>query len=348
VFSFARGIFHEYYTTVIGPAVAALAGIGALALWETSKRGGWRLALLPSVLLLTAAWQGVIVKAYPDWKLWLLPTILGGSAVGSLGLVASKFLSNRWSTIAWSKVSATLALGVLFVGPTLWSLGAVLAPGISMMPAADPTLLGVHRDSPVSQMPFGPGGPMEMNPKETGRLIDFLVANRKDESILIAGLASMPIAPIIIDSGEPAVSLGGFMGADPAVSKDQFIKMVEDGKLRFFLFGGGPGGGGPPGGPGGPGGGPPGGPGRGGFGGPPPGMMGNTEITTWVREHGQAVDAKLWKVDEPADEEAEAEGPMPMPGDPGFNPARMGRRMRRMTQIYDLKPELGLKPAPSR
>jgi 4-amino-4-deoxy-L-arabinose transferase-like glycosyltransferase len=264
--------------------------------------------------------------------------------VGSVGFVAS-----RWLTLGWSKASAFLAVGVLFVGPTLWSLGSVLAPGISMMPASDPSMLGARRDKPVSANPFGlgRGGPMESDPKETARLIKFLTANRKDETIFIAAVSSMPMAPIIIESGEPAVSLGGFMGADPALSKDQFIKMVEDGKLRFFLFGPGPGGGGPPGGPGGrPPGGPGGGPPGGGPGGGPPGMMANSAIVEWVREHGKVVDSQLWKAEPAAEAEAEPtdDKPMPGPGDPDFDPSKMFRRMRRETQIYDLHPELGLKP----
>jgi 4-amino-4-deoxy-L-arabinose transferase-like glycosyltransferase len=229
VFSFAQGIFHEYYTTVMGPAVAALAGIGVMALWDASKQGGWRTFLFPIVILSTAAWQGVIVKPFPDWKTWLLPTIAGASLIGSIGVVAF-----RGRAVAWSKLSASLAVGALLIGPTLWSLGSVLAPGISMMPASDPTMLGVRRETPISDMPFGPGGPMASNPKETAKLVRFLLANHREESILIASQSSMEIAPIIIETGEPAISLGGFMGADPAVSKDQFIQMVESGKLRFF------------------------------------------------------------------------------------------------------------------
>ncbi len=264
VFSFAQGIFHEYYTTVMGPAVAALAGIGAVALWEASSRGGWRGLLLPGVILLTAAWQGSIVDHYPDWKLWLLPTLLGGAGLGSVGFVASRWLAGRWESVPWARTSAGVGLASLFVCPTLWSMTTVLAKGISMMPTADPTLIGARRDGPASNMPFGPGGPMDLSPEETKRLVDFLKANRHDETILVAGLASMPIAPIIIDWGETAVALGGFMGGDPALSKDQFIKLVEDGRLRFFLSSPGPGGGGGP--PSGPGGGPPRGPG--GFGRP--------------------------------------------------------------------------------
>ena len=350
VFSFAQGIFHEYYTTVMGPAVAALAGIGAIALWETSIRGGWRTLLLPSVILATAAWQATIVNPYPDWKIWLLPTLLGGAVLGSVGFVASRWLEARWSTVPWARLTAGVGLASLLVCPTLWSMTTVLAKGVSMMPTADPVLLGVKRDGPAAFLPFMPGGvggsrgnPMEPEPAETRRLIAFLRANRHDETILVAAMSSMAVAPIIIDSGETAVGLGGFMGGDPAVGKEQFLKMVEDGRLRFFLFGPGPGGGGPPG--GGPPGGPPRGPGGGpGFGGGPPGlMMANQEIIAWVREHGEVVDSKLWKVDEPAEEPE----PEPPSGDEPPDPARMMGRMRRMTQLYDLRPGRALIAAPA-
>ena len=344
VFSFARGIFHEYYTTVMGPAVAALAGIGAVALWDISRQGGWRAILLPASLLVTVAWQGSIVNHYPDWKVWLLPTVLGGAGVGAAGFLASRWPADVRPSSPWVGLSAGVGLASLFVCPTLWSIAPVLAKGVAMMPTADPTMLGARRDGPASFTPFMPGGPMDSNPEETKRMVDFLVANRHGESILVAALASMPIAPIIIETGEPAVALGGFMGMDRALTKDQFVKMVDDGRLRFFLVAPGPGGGGGP--PGGPGFGPPGGPGGPrGMPFPPggPGGMGNSEIMAWVREHGKVVESKLWKDDEP-DEEPEP----PSDDDRPFDPARMFGRMRRMTRIYDCRPDLGLVAAPGR
>ena len=39
VFSYMSGIIHPYYTVALAPAIAALVGIGAVALWE--RRLGW-------------------------------------------------------------------------------------------------------------------------------------------------------------------------------------------------------------------------------------------------------------------------------------------------------------------
>ncbi len=313
VFSFAGGIFHEYYTTVMGPAVAALAGLGAVALFDESRRGGWRSILLPGAVLLTAGWQASIVAHYPDWSRWLIPTFAGAAAVGSVGLVASRWRGDRGESAGPAMAWAGLGLGGLFVAPALWSATAALAPGISMMPTADPTLIGVRRDGPTTLMPFGPGGPMESNPEDTKRLVAFLRANRRGESIAVAAMTTMPIAPIVIGSGEPAVSLGGFMGMDPAVSLDRFVGWVEAGQLRFFLAGG-------PGGPG----------------GPPGAPMGSSGIAAWVVEHGKEVDNSLWKTGEPA----EPDDAPPAEGEP-FDPAKMFGRMRRMAKLYDLRPDLG-------
>ncbi len=55
VFSWARGIFHEYDTTVMAPAVAELAGIGIAVLWRPWFQGvSQRGFLLPAALVLTA------------------------------------------------------------------------------------------------------------------------------------------------------------------------------------------------------------------------------------------------------------------------------------------------------
>lgn len=318
VFSFAEGIFHDYYTTVMGPAVAALAGLGAVALFDESRRGGWRSILLPGSILLTAGWQASIVQHYPDWSRWLIPSLAGAAVVGSLGLVAARWRGDQGESAGSAMAWASLGLAGLFIAPALWSATAAMAPGISMMPTADPTLIGVRRDGPTTPMPFGPGGPMEATLEETKRLVAFLRANRQGESIAVAAMASMPIAPMLIESGEPAVSLGGFLGMDPAVSLARFVGWVEAGQLRFFLAGG----------PGGPPGGPP--------GGGPMGPMGGSGIAAWVVEHGQEVDASLWKGDQPT----EPDDAPPAEGEP-FDPARMFGRMRRMAKLYDLRPDLG-------
>ena len=57
--------------------------------------------------------------------------------------------------------------------------------------------------------------------------------------------------------------------------------------------------------------------------------MGNSEIMTWVREHGELVETKLWK-----SEELSPGGLDRSPGMPG--------PMRGARQLYDLRPAAGV------
>ncbi len=327
IFSWARGIFHEYYTTVMAPALAALCGIGVTALWrQCFQGGGWRTLLLPAALLLTAVWQAFVVNSYPDERCWVLPIMLLGIAEGTVGILSARLLARLPKAIRWGKCSAGVGLATLLIAPASWSLSCLLVPSFGGMPAAGP-LVRSSRPGP------GPLNPFPRQLHDHTRLVKFLRANRRSERVLIAAQGSMSVAPIIIQTGEPAVALGGFMGADPAITKDEFARMVEEGELRFVLVGGGPGGGMPPfRGPPGPWFGPPGGrqpPG------PPPGGPGgpaNIEIIQWVREHGKAVDPDLWQAEELAED-----APLRANGVGWRPPAPI-----RMERLYDCRPELGL------
>jgi len=319
VFSFARGIFHEYYTTVMGPAVAALAGVGTVALWREWFSNSGRRGFLPTALFLTAAWEAYIVNREPDVRRWLLPVQAVGIGLNLLGPLAARWWAERPQAVRAAQVTTALGLAGLLVGPMCWSIATVLVPGNPVIPTADPAALAGGEARGPGPMPFGP------RTGESGKLIEFLRANRRGERFLVVSAESMGVSSIIIETGEPAISLGGFLGADPTVTEEQFADMVRDGVVRFVLMGGPSAGMGPPGTPGSNGSlFPP--PGVGGGG--PPGGPGNSPIVRWVRAHGKEVDPGLWRTDEPVGERAGRPGPG---GPPGF-----------MNRLYDCKPELGL------
>ncbi|GHO50428.1 hypothetical protein [Ktedonospora formicarum] len=58
------GFFHQYYLTVMAPAIAALVGIGLVTMWQDYRRGGWRSWLLPIAVVATTAEQVFLLSVY--------------------------------------------------------------------------------------------------------------------------------------------------------------------------------------------------------------------------------------------------------------------------------------------
>ncbi|MBV9582752.1 MAG: hypothetical protein JO057_29560, partial [Chloroflexi bacterium] len=80
---------------------------------------------------------------------------------------------------------------------------------------------------------FGRGG--GANEQE---LIDYLEANQGSSKFLVATSNSNSAAPIVLATGKPVMSLGGFLGSDPILSPQAFAALVQQGEVRFVLAGG--------------------------------------------------------------------------------------------------------------
>src|SRR5437763_1763030 len=160
-FSFAR-FFPFYYLIMLGPPVAALAGIGLRALWqdyrETLGRRAalWRGWLLPLTLIATAAAQLYFVAPYADQYGWLPPLVAGGCLFAVAVLAAARL---RLAVLlapgvllqaGWRTAVAAMAVGplALLAAPPAWAMVSVANNnGAAWLPQAGP-----------DTSPFGPGG----------------------------------------------------------------------------------------------------------------------------------------------------------------------------------------------
>jgi hypothetical protein len=90
----------------------------------------------------------------------------------------------------------------------------------------------------------GPGGGAGGNQTASSALVALLKAT--DTKWAAATIGSQTAAPLELASGKAVMALGGFNGGDNSISLAQFEKLVEAGKIRYFIGGGtagGPGGG---------------------------------------------------------------------------------------------------------
>ena len=309
VFSSQQGIFHPYYVSALAPALAALCGAGAVVLVRLARRSWLGLAALELGIASSAGVSVMLLARTPSFSPALRVAIPVAAVVAMAG--AALALRGRGSPARSRSLVALVAVTgavAVLAGPasyTLANLGRSLSGNNVMAGPASVASLGGFgggaagagvpgprggvggartgipgggRACPAAARRAGgtagvPGGGGQLS----SRAISFLETHQGSATYLVAAVGSQTTAPIIIETGRPVVTIGGFNGGDPAPTVSQLAKMVADGRLRYVLISssgsGGPGGA----------------PGSGHAGGPGGNDGTSQAIATWVKAHGTAV-----------------------------------------------------------
>ncbi|MFD3822296.1 ArnT family glycosyltransferase [Streptomyces sp. NPDC058625] len=310
VFSYMAGIFHEYYTVALAPYIAALVGMGSVALWERRRSVPVSLTLAAAVTA-TAAWGYVLLHRTPEYLPWLRWLVLAGGLAAALGLVFVGRLGRRLGlTVAGAALVAALAGptaytlstvqeghtgSIVTAGPAGASMGGRGGPGGGGdgpgggggLPGGD----GQGRQNQQGRTPpgggtdgtggtdgnggFPGGGPMGQDGQggrnqqggtgasaengmpgggggmggllgganvdsEAGELLE---TDAEHYTWAAAAIGAQNAASYQLATGEPVMAIGGFNGTDPSPTLAQFQQYVAEGKIHYFVAGGGMGGG---------------------------------------------------------------------------------------------------------
>lgn len=247
-------LMHRYYLAMLAPPLAALAGIGLVALWRDYRLPArsrslvlrLRGRLLPVAVAGTAVLAAWILRDYPDQSRWLTPFVLitGLGSAGALAWLRWQAGEMRPSS-RLLPVLAAIALIAILAAPTAWAGYATWQGSNGALPAAGP------------DTGFGPFGSFGLpnghgvedtdnaRPRQRGgspfdssadpQLIAYLEQHRQGETFLFATTESMSASPYILATGEPVAALGGFSGGDPILTTEQLAAMIERGDVRYFL-----------------------------------------------------------------------------------------------------------------
>ncbi|MFC9978295.1 ArnT family glycosyltransferase [Gordonia sp. NPDC127522] len=300
VFSFMAGIFHQYYTAALAPAVAAVVAGGAAVCWSHRDRLWVRIALGISVAA-AAIWGFVLLDRTPDFVPWLRYAVL---VVGLLAAVAMVFTRRR--SIATAALIGAIMAGL--AGPVAYTVDTIATEKSGSIITAGPRVEGEF--GPGGGGPGGRGGPggpggrgmSGMPPQGSGApgrgmpgmgqqdgggrggdgaggllrgstpsaaLVDRLTADAAEYTWVAAAVGSMSASGYQLETGHSVMPIGGFNGSDPSPTLAEFQQLVASKKIHYFIGGGS-------------------GPGMGG------GMGGNSslpssQISTWVQENFTAV-----------------------------------------------------------
>ncbi|MFD8596310.1 glycosyltransferase family 39 protein [Kitasatospora sp. NPDC059646] len=302
-FSFMSGIFHQYYTVALAPAVAALVGMGADGLWRARHRLPYA-AVLAVTVAVTAWWAYRLLDRSAEFVPWLRWAVLVGGLLAAVALLAAGRLTGPTGGRV-AAVAGLTALAAGLAGPAAYAVDTVSTGHHGSIVTAGPQVRGGGfgpgggRGGPVrgafpgfpggqdapngaGGLPGFPGGAFPGGGLPGGRtggqhggaagalpgfpgggpgegrggmggllegakvpaeVAELLKQDAGAYTWVAAAVGSQNQAGYQLASGEPVMALGGFNGSDPSLSPDGFKKLVAEGKVHWFIGGGGMGGG---------------------------------------------------------------------------------------------------------
>ncbi|AGK96730.1 glycosyltransferase family 39 protein [Clostridium pasteurianum] len=252
-FSFNKGTFHSYYLTMLAPPIAALAGIGITSMWKLYKEGGRKAWFLPVALIVNGAVHLLMLYYFINSSniikiLIILVSIL--SIIPAIILSMLNVLNKEKVNIEereknWSlnnrfnlkKTLVSLSIVGLLITPFVGSSAVLTTKLNGSFPAAGLELLSSNNQQGPGAGGFQGQG-MTASNGDT-KLIELLQKNKtaKQKYLLVVS-NSNSAADIIINTGEPVMSLGGFLGNNKAITLEQFKKLVVNGEVRYVMVGG--------------------------------------------------------------------------------------------------------------
>ena len=273
VFSFAQGIIHPYYAVALAPAIGALVGMGGVYLWQHRSELIARLALSAAVAG-TALWAYVLLGRSSTFVPSLRTAVLVAGLAAAALLIASLSKVSRNTALA----IAALAVVAVLAGPAAYTFDTVTTAHTGAIPSAGPAVAtaggpggglpggagGGRFGAPGGALgggfrgafpgggpnsALGGGGNPGANPgggagflessQPAADLVSLLQANASRYPWVAATTRANSAAGYELATGDPVMAIGGFNGTDPAPTLAQFQQYVRDGKIHYFIGGGG-------------------------------------------------------------------------------------------------------------
>jgi 4-amino-4-deoxy-L-arabinose transferase-like glycosyltransferase len=145
LFSFASGIFHPYYVSLLAPFAAALVGAGA-----AQMLGGGRATRIVAPLALAGgvATELAVLHDYPGQLSWLPPVLIAACVLAGFALVLVRSKRARL-------VAASVGVAALLLAPSVWAVDTLGHATSGTFPEGGPANL--QRSGGGGFGGFGPG-----------------------------------------------------------------------------------------------------------------------------------------------------------------------------------------------
>ncbi|WP_442930225.1 ArnT family glycosyltransferase [Micromonospora sp. LH3U1] len=229
---------------------------------------------LAGTLAVTVWWAWVLLGRSPDWYPWLRTAVLVAGLVGAALILLAGRLPRRLMPVVLG-----LGAAAALAGPVAYAVQTAATPHTGSIPSAGPSVAGGFgrggfpggqppggmqlpgggqrpgdgRDggqAPGGQAPGLPGGGQGRDAGGgMGGLLDarepsaalraLLERDSGDYTWVAATVGSNNASGYQLATGDPVMPIGGFNGSDPSPTLAQFQGYVADGKIHYFVGGGG-------------------------------------------------------------------------------------------------------------
>lgn len=264
VFSSMAGIFHQYYTVALTPAVTVMAAI-CLASFYQLREHLWVRIVAVLTCALSAVWAFVLIGRSGSyaWLAWvvlvagLVPCIV--LCIRLLGEVSQAWQHNSAAGNVLRMVATGCVCLALATGPVVWTAATISTGHGGSIVTAGPSGSGGPGGGDGGNPGDGNGAPAGTEAPTDGEgadgghgggssllgggsaseeVIDLLLQNASGYRWAAATTGSQNAASYQLASELPVMAIGGFNGTDPAPTLEQFKEYVEQGQIRYYIEGG--------------------------------------------------------------------------------------------------------------
>ncbi|QFQ98162.1 phospholipid carrier-dependent glycosyltransferase [Streptomyces phaeolivaceus] len=215
------------------PILVFLMLLGAAALMK-AVRTGRAMPLVWSGVAIGFAFNTKMMQAYVlqrvsgSGTLYTVAQVVAGvaGAVAVIGLLVGRFMRRR-KLVGLASIAAVVAL---LAGPAAYSVSAATtASANGTSPTAGPnTGSGMGGGG-------GTGGGMGGGSQVSSEMITYLKKNQDGATWLVAVATDQTASSIILESGQPVISMGGWSGGDEAMTLAKLKELVKAGKLHYIV-----------------------------------------------------------------------------------------------------------------
>jgi len=220
IYSYAQGIYHAYYTSTMAPGVAALVGVGAVAVANAVRRDRRWLMVAIGLVGITVWAQLVIAGRTPDFYGWVRPLTVASALAG---VAVAVMLAVRRLPVA---SGVMLSVAGLLLLPAAWSWSASTNASLNAtLPQAGP-------QQGVSGRTFGSAAFDDATPELAAWLKSH---SDPDANWQLVVSSSQGASTLIAEYKMSVMAMGGFSGTDNTISMAGFADLVSSGAVRYVL-----------------------------------------------------------------------------------------------------------------